>query len=322
MKRLGVCVLAAAVAVGCASSGRGSSSAREARGDLSPRLEDAFDGEPALLVVVRPTRLARDPLYGPLVRRASELAAARAGVGGAVGTTTLRALEQSEEVLVGIDDPKARDAVVALRGVPADLEPSRVLDTNGAVLWAHYRDWPRGVEELAPVDASAEASLFALPRRAWVIAVGGARERARAAYDGRNDDRSATTGWGVTVDPEPLAVARLRGDAIVRLRPSLAEGALAEVVRALDSLTVSLQPGPEGQVGEVVARLVYAEEPFAVRAQGRVEEVLAAFTRAYEKSAPWLHAVKVAREERAIVVRGRIPRAWADGFMHLDLDPN
>jgi hypothetical protein len=312
-------VLGAVLAVGCASSGRGWSSAHDARVDPTPRLEDVFDGEPALLVVVRPTRLARDPLYGPLFRRAGELAAARSGVGGAVGTTTLRALEQSDEVLVGIDDPHAKDAVVALRGVPANLEPSRLLDTNGAVLWAHYRDWPRGVEELTPADASVEASLFALPRRAWVIAVGGARERARAAYDGRTEENSLAPS-AITMDAEPLAVARLRGDAIVRLRPSLAEGALAEVVRALDFLTISLQPGPEGQVGEVVARFVYAGEPFAERAQGRVEDVLAAFTRTYEKSAPWLHAVKVSREERAVVVRGRIPRAWADGFLHLDLD--
>jgi hypothetical protein len=67
--------------------------------------------------------------------------------------------------------------------------------------------------------------------------------------------------------------------------------------------------------------LIYAGEPFARRAEPEVGDVLGAFTRKYEAQAPWLHAVKVERQERAVVVRGRIPRAWADGLVHLDLAP-
>ena len=66
-------LLAAAASGACAHSATGAHVAR----DTTPRLEDAFDGEPALLVVIRPTKLARDPLYGPLVRRVTQLASTR-----------------------------------------------------------------------------------------------------------------------------------------------------------------------------------------------------------------------------------------------------
>jgi hypothetical protein len=74
-------------------------------------------------------------------------------------------------------------------------------------------------------------------------------------------------------------------------------------------------------VGEVSARFVYGEVPFAIGAESSFRDVLAAFLRAYEAKAPWLHAVTVVRDERAVTVRGRIPRAWVDGFLHLDLEP-
>jgi hypothetical protein len=112
----------------------------------------------------------------------------------------------------------------------------------------------------------------------------------------------------------------MRGDALAHARPELAEGPLAPAVRDLDSVTLSLEPGPEGQVGEVVGRFVYGDLAFAQSAERCANDVLGAFTRKYEATAPWLHAVNVGREERAVVVRGRIPRAWADGLMHVELD--
>ena len=285
--------------------------------DRSPRLEDAFDREPALLVVIRPQRLTRDPLYGPLLRRASQLASARVAVAEAVGTTALAALERTEEVIVGAYDADARDAVIALRGVPADVEAPRVLDTNGKPLWAHANDLPGGVEEFAPADPSANAVLFVLPRRAWVVAVGGAVARSRAAF---GEVTPRTLSSFRAVEDAPLIVARLRGAALLRARPALADGPLAPLVRDLDLASASLEPGPEGAVGEVVARLEYGDLPFAERAEACASDVLAAFTRKYEAEAPWLHAVKVTRIERAVLVRGRIPRAWTDGLLHVDLD--
>jgi hypothetical protein len=296
---------------------RAASGARPLSPDRSPRIEDAFEGEPAFVLVVRPTKLTRDPLYGPLVRRASQLASARVAVAEAVGTTTLAALERTEEVILGAYDHDARDAVIALRGVPADIEASGVLDTNGKPLWTHVRDLPRGIEELAAADPSAGAALFVLPRRAWVVAVGPAVARARAAFaEGAHGSGTSL----ISIEDRPLGVARLRGAALLRARPSLADGALAPIMRDLDVVSVSLEPGPEGAVGEVAARFEYGDLPFAERAERCVADVLAAFTRKYETEAPWLHAIKVSRSERVVLVRGRIPRAWADGLLHVDLD--
>jgi hypothetical protein len=281
---------------------------------LGPRLEDAFDGDPALLLVIRPTKLTRDPLYGPLIRRASELASARVAVGEAVGTTALAALERTDEIILGAYDRDARDAVIALRGVPADVEASHVLDTTGKPLWVHLHDLSGGVEELAPSDPNTNAALFVLPRRAWIIAVGGAATRARTAFvEGTHPAAPLTA-----IDEGPLVVGRLRGSALLRARPSLANGALAPLARDLDHASLSLEPGPEGAVGEVVARFVYGDTPFAERAEQCANDVLAAFTHKLEATAPWLHAVTVSRAERAVIVRGRIPRAWADGLLHIE----
>ena len=318
MRRLAAGVLAVALVSACAAGER-RGGASVVRSDRAPRLEDAFDGAPDLLVVVRPARIVRDPLYGPLVRRVGALASARAGVGGAVGTTALAALERTDEVLLGVYDREARDAVIALRGVPADVEAARLLDTSGAPLWIHFRDFPTGVEELVPHDGSPEAALFVLPRRGWLVAVGQGVGRAVRAYgEGLRGE-----GVSLAVSDAPLALARLRGEALVHARPALAEGPLMDLVRDLDAITVSLEPGPEGEVGEVgevAARLVYGDVPFAARAERCANDVLGAFTRKYDASAPWLRAVKVGREERTVVVKGRIPRAWVDGFVHVELD--
>jgi hypothetical protein len=305
---------ASVCACGAASEGRARGSLVSADG--SPRIEDAFDGEPEALVVVRPRRLVRDPLYGPLLRRVSELASERAAVASAVGTTAFAALERAEEVVVASYDLRAGDAVVGVRGVPADVEASRVVDTGGAALWAHARELPGGVEELAATDPSVGASLFVLPRRSWVIAAGPAVARVRRSFSDGGRRGDAHLG---AVDPDALAVARLRPDVLVRARPQLSSGPLAPIARDLDTATLSLAPGPEGQVGEVAARFVYGDAPFATGAESSFRDVLSAFVRAYEAKAPWLHAVTVAREDRAVVVRGRIPRAWVDGFLRVDL---
>jgi len=312
------CALAAVLLVTSACSpattgGRGSE--RPAR-ERMPRVDDAFAGDPELLLVVRPAKLAHDLLYGPLLRRVSELASTHAAVAAAVGTTTLAALERADEVILGAYDAKARDAVVAVRGVPGEIDPARVVDTRGAPLWQHERDLPQGIEELSPSDKGADATLFVLPGRAWVITTGAASVRTRAAF--LEGVQGGTSALG-TIDPDPLLVATLRGDALVRMRPQLAEGPLAPVTRDLERVTLSLEPGPQGQVGEVVARFVYGDVPFASRAEPPLREVVAAFTRTYDAEAPWLHAITTAQQDRVVVLRGRIPRAWVDGLLHLEL---
>jgi hypothetical protein len=285
---------------------------------------EAFGQEPPFLFVVRPTTLERDPLYGPLVRRVSQLAASRAALADAVGSTMLAVVERTEEVEVAVYDREANDALVVFRGVPADADPARLMDTTGKPLWSHRGEIPGRVEELAPSDAAADGALFVLPRRTWVVAVGGAIPRARGDFAAPThragdevrfvpDEPPARGG----IEESALAAARVRGEAIARrARP---DGPLGPVLRALDVLTVTLEPGPQGSVGEVTLRLVYAEPAFAEKAAPSVGDVVAAYTRQFGARAPWLHAVTVSRDEASVVVRGRIPRAWADGFIHLDL---
>lgn len=300
-----------------AASGCGASAASPVpapRVERGPRLEDALGEEPPFLFVLRPATLARDPLYGPLLRRVSQLAAARAALADAVGSTMLAILERTDEVAVAVYDRRAADALVLLRGVPADADATRIVDTAGKPLWVHRAGIPGRVEELAPADAAADAELFVLPRRAWAIAVGAAVPRARVSY-ARDTARSGAA-VSLDIDDGVLASARVRGDVLARGR---ADGPLAPVFQALDVATVSLEPGPQGAVGEVVLRLVYGAPAFATRAEPSVADVVAAYTRELGARAPWLHAVKVSREERAVVVKGRIPRAWADGLLHVEL---
>jgi hypothetical protein len=333
---MAVMAVACASWSGCAGRARPVSAADDAR-SREPRLEDALDAPPDLLVVVRPARLVHDPLYGPLLRRASRLASERAAVASAVGTTTLAALERADEVLVAVYDPEARDAIVAVRGVPADVDPLRLVDTDGTPLWTLARDLAGGATELRTSTRTDErdAALFVLPRRAWVIAAGPAVARARVALTAAGPTPGAPAHGGAAalsaVDPSALAAARFDGEAFRRVRPQLAEGALAPIVTRLDHATATLAPapvpsarpseasGPQGEVGEITLRFVYADESSARASEACLGEVVGAFTRRWGESQPWLHAIRVGREERAVLVRGRIPRAWADGFIHLEL---
>jgi hypothetical protein len=303
--------------VAIVGGGCGSPAARSVpvpRTDRGPRLEDALGDEPPFLFVVRPAMLVRDPLYGPLLRRVSQLAAARAALADVVGSTMLAILERTDEVAVAVYDREAGDALVLLRGVPADADALRIVDTAGNRLWTLRAEIPGRVEELAPADAAVDAELFVLPRRAWAIAVGAAVPRARVSY-ARDAARS---GAAVSLDTDDgvLATARVRGDVLARGR---SDGPLAPVFQALDVATVSLEPGPQGAVGEVVLRLVYGAPAFATRAEPSVADVVAAYTRELGARAPWLHAVTVSRDDRAVVVKGRIPRAWTEGLLHVEL---
>jgi hypothetical protein len=135
--------------------------------------------EPAdLEVVIHPPAIARDRVYGPLLRRATTLAAAYAGP-RTLGTTALTAVERAEEVDVTMSD--VGDAIVLLLGVPGDLDVTTVVDESGQPVWKRAVGDVREsfVEYEAAGDSS--ASLFVLPQRTWVVAAGAARGRTREA---------------------------------------------------------------------------------------------------------------------------------------------
>lgn len=278
----------------------------------APALEDALDGEPDLLVVVRPRSIARDRLYGPLFRRASLLASTRSGAAN-VGTTALAAFERADEAIVVAYDRGGRDAVIAVRGVPADVDAITMVDTDGKPLWERAREDPGGVTELAARDPKVDAALFVLPLRVWVIAVGDAVARARDVYARRSPRPSRSV--DLRVDPSSLAVVQLRGESIVRHEPRLRVGPLASIGRDLDHVDLALEPGVAGQV---VGRFVYSADGSALEAEQRMKDVLGAFSRKFGEKFHWLDAIRVLRAAREVTVRGKLPQAWVEGLLEAE----
>jgi hypothetical protein len=283
---------------------------------------------PDLVLTVHPPALARDRVYGPLVRRASELAAAYAGPTN-LGTTALAVLERTEEVVVAEND-HGKEAVVVLRGVPADVDPLEIVDTSGRPVWrAVQGDVRTTSRELEPSEP-ADAALFIAPGLVWVIASGPAIARTRAALTG-------DVGHGAFAGDETALVSlSLPGDAI----PQLRRGALASIGAGLIHAKVELTPGAAGLI---LGTLAYPDAAAAASAEGTVLAVTLAFRHRLEEavqaeeshgrpSSPrpvstprpganldWLGAAKVDRDGSNVIVRAPIPRPWLLALAKADL---
>ncbi len=286
------------------------------------------------MITLHPRALARDRVYGPILRRASELAAAYAGPTN-LGTTALAALERTDEVVVAEND-RGREAVVVLRGVPADVDPLDIVDPSGHPIWRPiHSDVRAGSRELAPVDP-ADAELFVAPGLVWLIASGPVVPKARTALTGRVG-AEAFAG-----DETPLVSLALPGDALPRLR----QGALASVGAGLLRVRIELTPG---SAGLIVGTLTYIDAVTAAAAEGTVLAVTLAFRHRLEEdvettesplrpdagavgrspahrresrplgSLDWLGAAKVERTGALVVVRAPIPRPWLEALARADV---
>jgi hypothetical protein len=286
-------------------------------------------------VTLHPPAIVRDRVYGPLLRRASALAAAYAGP-RTLGTTALLALERTEEVRVETDE--SGEAVVVLLGVPADLDVTAVVDEEGRPVWKSvFGDVRQSFVEYEPANAS-DASLFVLPQRTWVVAAGAARARTREKLVEAPRVILATVspapGGGSFVVGGALASLTIRGSALVRREAPLRTGSLAPLGRSLLKASFELRPGGEGVI---VAHLDYADAPSAVGAEETVRDVVGAFRRRLEaakesaevaqKSTPrvtppplsWLAAAGVERDQATVSVRAPIPKSWLDAIAQADL---
>jgi hypothetical protein len=304
----------------------------------SPPLElQSLLSRPAdLVLTLHPRALARDPVYGPLLRRASELASAYAGPTN-LGTTALAVLARTDDLVVAEND-RGKEAAVVLRGVPADVDPTDVVDASGHAVWRPVRgDVRTTLRELDPVDAS-DAELFVAPGRLWIVAGGPAIARARAALVGESRPREFIGG-----DDTSLVALSFPGDAL----PQLHQGALAAVGAGLVRVKVELSPGAAGLI---VATLTYVDAAAAARAEGTVLAVTLAFRHRLEEaveeaerggggdhggragaeapprqkerplgSLEWLGAAKVERVGTTVVVRAPIPRPWLQELARADV---
>jgi hypothetical protein len=289
--------------------------------DLMPETADVE-------VTLHPPALARDRVYGPLLRRASTLAAAYAGP-RSLGTTALTALERSEEVDVAMND--AGQAVIVLLGVPGDLDVAKVVDEDGQPVWRPAAgDVRESFVEYEPIR-EATASLFVLRQRVWVMAAGAARSKTREAL-------VEAQGGGLSFAPgkPSLVDLTIRGAALLRRDDRLRAGLLAPLGRSLLRASFELTPGA---LGVIVARLEYADGVAATGAEQTARDVVSAFRRKLEQiekgpdgpprpgvglhpelpSLSWLAAAGVEREETTVSVRAPIPKVWLDAIAQADV---
>jgi hypothetical protein len=285
----------------------------------SPTLQSVLSRPPDLLVTIHPRALSRDSVYGPLLRRASELASAYAGP-TTLGTTAMAVLERTEEILVTQND-RGREAVVVLRGVPADVDPLSVVDATGHPVWRSVQGDVRvSTRELAPVDAGTvgDAAMFVAPGLLWIVAAGPAVPRLRAALVDGVGPRA------LAGDETPLLSLSLPGEALSRLR----QGALSTIGLGLSRVKVELTPG---STGTILGTFGYPDSAAAASAETTMLAVTLAFRhkvqaqieaadRVGDAGAPdaspsssrldWLAAAQVERTGASLVVRAPIPRSW------------
>ena len=261
-----------------------------------PRWQDVIDPRPDLLVVLRPLALRQDPGVGPLLERIVEIGRQQSRV--VADTRALEAMEDAEEVIVsvrasGLDAAaSASDELVVVRGVRADLDPSRLVDSDGHPLWTQgpggpVREFVRAHnDEAAPVDVS----LFELPARTWVIAAGLARARARHAIV-HPLGRPAPFQYS-----EALAIVRIDGPALVSRLPALRRyGQLGLIGRGLLEVELALPPNP-GRTIDVT--LTYANVSDADEAESAARTVIRVVAAAGPLPAGWISTLGSARVER------------------------
>jgi hypothetical protein len=290
------------------------------------RWEDIFDSTPELLLVLRPRALKEDAAYGSLFRRLLETTRAQSHVVAA--TSALDAIQDAEEVILAIrlEAPgRASDMVFVARGTRADLDPGKLVDDDGRAVWqpgppGRVRELVRERGERGDPDA---ASLFELPGRTWVVAVGEARARGRAAF-ARPLGRPP-----VDLDRDALAILRLDGPSLIaRVAPLRERGALAAAGKHLESVTLVLPPGSapskDAKDGDARARpadlratLAYRDEDAAAFAEIAVREQAPKLAHENQDSLGWLGDAKVERPQpgKQVVVTASFSPAVVDALL-------
>ena len=273
---------------------------RVARRELAPQWQDVFDGTPEIYAVVRPQTIKRDAIYGTFFKNVLRVAQAKTPMRGA---TTLEALEGCEEIIVGIrKDANGEDSALVFRGVPASLDPQKMTDASGHPV-LRLVDARAKVPEYQWIDrqSTSEGSLFILPDRTWVGALGEARKRARQAF-------ASPFGRPVPkADAEALAVVRLDASTFLQGPRFANSPMIGPLTRKLDAVTLALKPGKGG----VVATLQYANEDASAWAEMHAKRILGEISKQEPRrgapSLDWLKTAQVGHEGNALTVTLAIP---------------
>jgi hypothetical protein len=304
---LAACIAAGPLAPGCA--GKTAPPAPHAR-YTEPRWQDAFGDTPEVLLVIRPRDLKQDKVYGPLLRWGVERLREHSGV---VAATPLEAIEDAEEVVIGMhprtqgDEAAAADLVMVVVGVRADIDPGGLVDAGGHTLWTPGPNGPvrELVRERDERGLPLAASLFELPGRTWIMISGEGRTRAREAFAHPFEKP------GMDLDPEALATVRIDGPSLVgHIRALQTLGAYAVIGRRLKALNLRLPPGASG---EVQLALTYADEDAAAFAEVMARQVVESITRQKPDKLAWLARAlanaTVDRSVKRVVLKAPLPKS-------------
>ncbi|MBX3193083.1 MAG: hypothetical protein KF819_39225 [Labilithrix sp.] len=292
------CAAAGLLAASCDAGDRPPPAA--ARRELTAQWQDVFDGTPELYAVVRPQAIKRDQVYGALFKALVRVAQARTEMRG---VTSLEAMEGCEEIVIGIrKDAQGEDAAIVFRGVPASLDPSKMTDASGRQI-LRLIDGRAKTQEFEWRDRrNTEAgSMFVLPDRTWVGAMGEARARARQAFAspfGRPAPKS---------DPEALASVRLDAASFFSSARFQKSAIVGPLTRKLRALTISLRPGKTG----LVTTLEYQDEDASAWAEMHVKRVIEELAqiepRPGRPNLSWLKGAVVGHEGSAVTVKVAVP---------------
>ena len=277
--------------------------AAAARRELAPQWQDVFDGTPEIYAVVRPQAIKRDAVYGAFFKNVLRIAQARTrDARGHARSRRSRAATRSSSA--SARTRTGEDAAIVFRGVPASLDPQKMTDAAGHPV-LRLVDARAKVPEYEWLDreSASEGSLFVLPDRTWVGALGEARARARQAFAspfGRPASRRRTPRRSPSCASTPRRSSRA---------PRFAKSPMiGPLTRKLSAVTLALKPGKGG----VVATLQYADEDASAWAEMHVQAPPRGARRKQEpkRGAPsldWLKTAQVGREGNAVTVKLAIP---------------
>lgn len=265
----------------------GGEPAKAPRKEAGPDWGDVWSDTPEIYAVVRPQALKNDRTFGSFWRALVRAAQAR---GFASGASMVEAAEGAQEIIVGLGKG---GAAVVLRGVPARLDPASIQGEDHRPLFRLASDERKKVAEYAANDPKlSDGSLFVLPDRTWVGALGPARERARGAFAAPEHRPH------IEVSASALAVVRLSGGF---LRLFERHRVLGPLTKKLTSVTMELLPG----TGGLVIALAYSASD--ATAYGEMQAKKIASELGSDKDRSWLKDAKIQYEGDTVFVRVAIP---------------
>lgn len=256
--------------------------------DNGPDWSDVWSAPPEVYVVVRPQALRNDKVFGSFWRTLLRAAQAR---GFARGATMTEALEGAQEVILGLNK---NEAAVVLRGVPAQLDPAKMQGDDGKQLFRLQSDPRNKVLEYAPNDPRlSDGSVFVLPDRTWVGALGASRDRARGVFAAPEHRPH------LEVSKSALAVGRISGGFVRLFEKHPRFGSLT---KKLDCATFEI----DANTGTASIALAYTESAATAYGEMQAKRVTADLA-GNDKNREWLKNAKIAYEGDTVYVRFSLP---------------